>query len=372
MDSSITIPRGPERVRRRPAVIFGDDGSAGVLEALFMLLEVFIPECKAGNCKRLTLTRHKDDSITLAGDDRGLCLCHPAGDDTLWRHLFCELTPGPKFGREEDPGFPNLFRIPAQALPDSAYWYQMNLCGVQYACRFMQVRVHRDETEYTLRFEKGCNAGGLAKTPYAGETGTQLYFLPDPEVFTDIQLPTEALARLMRSMALLIPGLEVTFCCEKAGSREVYFYPEDIKDYLKGAPALFLSKSMRIGRERENQPEYKATLNLGLSFSRPGSLECYHENREMTMGGTHVQALYESICDMLEQELLFRPTIAQLQECLKLVVITRSKVTCWENGTRRSIANTVIRDMALDIPDEGFREYIRYHKEYILYLLLNG
>lgn len=346
----ITVLRGAERVRRRPAVIFGDNGIEGVMTAFEMLLHTLSGEAAEGCGKVLTVTRFRDASIGIEASGRGLCVA-----DDGWKELFCELYAGSAY--ESDPAWEDSF----------------HLCAVQYASEFMDVRVCRDGQEYRLRFEKGENLGGLKTAACDAPDGTYIRFKPDREVFTDICLSAEGVAKRAQQLALQLPGLQVSFREETDDgfAETVFCYPEGSGDYLKGHSALpvYTAALEAQGQERYNRPSYTARVRVGIGFGETGFVECYHNRRELTHGGTHVDKLVDEVGKYLEWMLEKQIPESRLLSRLQLVVISDAMITQWSNGARTSINNTLIRDMAQDTLGENFRQYVKENRTQLHALL---
>lgn len=341
MCDKIEILKGAERVRRRPAVLFGDDGLEGVMTAFEMLLQTLSAESVKGFSKKLCITRFRDASIGIREYGRGLLL-----ENAHWRALFCQLYAGSAYG---DGDFD----------PDS-----LHLCAVQYASEYMDVTVRRDGVESCLHFEKGENIGGLTEKTGGEASGVYLRFKPDPAVFTQTVLPERDVEDRARRLALLIPGLQVVFRGEtEDGFRETEFcYPAGISDYLKiySATPVYTAELEARGQERYNRPSYTARVRVGIGFSQaPGFVECYHNQRALTHGGTHVDKLIGEIQKYLDWMLECSVTKEKLAARLQLVVISDAGITQWVNGARTGIANKLIRDMAQDTVGEAFRQYVK-------------
>ena len=127
-----------------------------------------------------------------------------------------------------------------------------------------------------------------------------------------------------------------------------------------------------MGQERYNRPAYKAKVEVTVSFEENnGYIKCFHNQRELTFGGTHIHAILSKICNYIPCRTDASQSIKQLQQHLQLIVTSYSSVnTYWENGTRRSICNTVIKDMAEDALDEGFRDFLTNNSTLIEHVFL--
>lgn len=376
MCEKIRILKGADRVRLRPAVIFGSDDLDGAKTALEIMLSVMTAECSAGYSDRVIITLHDDSSIEIEDFGRGIYLGSVPSDG--WKEIFCELFAGsPYYPEFLSPTF-SLFEKENSADKKSflfGCYDDLTLCAVQFASEFMNVRIRRDGHEMYLNFLKGENVGGLIDNPYAGTSGTQIRFKLDPAVFSDICIPLEHLKKQAHKFALMTPGVKVIL---KASSIDpcpaVYSYPKGIADYLqcennlfREAP-IFYSSLAAEGQDRYNWPRYSAEVQIGIGIAQSvPHQEYYHNGRELTYGGTHIQAIFKEIKQQLTWKLGKRCNDADIKRLFDVIVITRTNqyATRWVNGTKTSIENIVIADMAKDSMGDSFGKFIKDNRDAI-------
>ena len=197
-NESISKLKDEERVRLRPAVIFGSDGITGCQHAVFEILSNSIDEAREGFGKKIEVKRFRDKSIEVTDKGRGIPLDYNPKEDTYnWMLVFCELYAGGKYNNQ---GGEN-------------YEYSLGLnglgaCATQYASEYMDVEVIRDGYLYKLHFEKGKNVGGLLKEPtLEKKTGTKIRWRPDLDVFTDIDIPLEYYVNTLKKQAVVNEGI---------------------------------------------------------------------------------------------------------------------------------------------------------------------
>ncbi len=363
----IEMLRGPDRVRKRPAVIFGSEDLDGAMTAMKLLLNILLQEGIKGYSKQIILTQYKDDAIEIQTDGRGMYL--GSNKEPVWKTLFCELYGGTILGVSTA----SVFEPHDGEVTDC-----LELCAVQYASEYMDVCAVRDGFRKRLHFEKGENVGGLSATLCEGPTGTAIRFKLDREVFSDISLPAHQLDCTMQEIALQIPGLKTVFCKETADgmAQSVYFYPNGIKDYLQEHTGtriptkIYTSEMTATGQDRYNRPRYTATVKVGLCFSEnEGFVKCYHNFRELTYGGTHRDAMLRKLVRYLGWALSCEISEEDLLKHLQLVLVTDCDAyTAWVNGARKGIENVMIRDMAQDIIGDDFQYYIKQNKAALIKL----
>ena len=148
-NSSISMLKGEERVRKRPAVIFGSDDLEGCKHAVFEILSNAIDEAREGHGDTVIVTRYEDHSVEVEDFGRGCPVDFNEKEQRYnWELVFCEMYAGGKYGENGE-----------------NYEYSLGLnglgsCATQYASRFFDATVRRDGYKYTLHFERGRNIGG--------------------------------------------------------------------------------------------------------------------------------------------------------------------------------------------------------------------
>lgn len=344
----IVVLKGAERVRRRPAVIFGSDDLEGVKKAFDNMLDVFKEACARGYGDRIKVTLDADHTVEIEKNGRGLYF----GDgDAIWQELFCMLFASGQLGADKR----SAFDAPAG---EAEIAEALDLCAVQCASAYMDVCSVREGVEYKLHFEKGENVGGLKKAPCDEVDGLRIRFKPDPLVFTDTALPAAYIEQQLQVAALALPGVTVAF-----GDKQ--FVYQDIADYLTGEPCFTVSLTAE-GQERYNKPRYTAKMKVALCFVKEGGFaKCIHNGKECACGGAHLDGIVDEIWRYAQWDLNSKLTKKALLKHLQLLLITEAPVTVWTNATQTRIQNILLRDMAADTIDDNFRLYLKENKEYI-------
>lgn len=224
-NTSITTLKGADRVRKRPAVIFGSDGIDGCQHSVFEILSNSIDEAREGYGKKITVTRYSDGSIEVEDHGRGIPVDYNENEKRYnWELVFCELYAGGKYNNNEGESYE--FSLGMNGL---------GLCSTQYSSEYMDVDIRRDGYRYTLRFEKGEIVGKLKKEPYSKkDTGTKIHWKPDLEVFTDIDIQPEYFLDIMKRQAIVNAGIEFVFRNQNGKSFDItsYNYVNGIVDHV--------------------------------------------------------------------------------------------------------------------------------------------
>ena len=355
-NESIRSLKGADRVRKRPAVIFGSDGIEGCQHSVFEIMSNSIDEAREGRGNKIVVTRFEDCSVEIQDFGAGIPVdFNKAENEENWKLLFCEMYAGGKY----DNGADN-------------YEYSLGLnglglCATQYASEYMDAEIHRDGYCYTLHFEHGENVGGLTKVPYdKRDTGTRIKWKPDLKVFTDINVPVEFYLDTMKRQAIVNDGVSFVFK-NQVGSRfetTEFCYKNGIKDYVEelAADTAFTTPQYweceRIGRDREDLSDYKLKIKAALCFSlKTQCKEYYHNSSYLEHGGAPDKAFKSAFVNQINAYLKannkYNKTDSQINvqdidDFIIFVVSSFSTQTSYENQTKKAITNKFIQEAMTD------------------------
>lgn len=369
-NTSISSLKGADRVRKRPSVIFGSDGLEGAIHSFFEILSNSIDEARDGFGKVIKVTKHSDRSITVQDFARGIPVDYnPLEEKFNWELVFCELYAGGKYKNNDGDNYQYSLGLNG-----------LGLCATQYSSEYMDVTIHRDQMVYNLKFEKGENVGGLQKK--AQETllpnGSTIKWRPDLEVFTDIDIPLETFADIIKKQAIVNAGLKFELYDEESDEVFEFLYPDGIKDYLeevnlgKNFTQIQYFEQEGRGRDREDKPEYKVKAQVAFAFNNEiNAMEYYHNSSFLEHGGAPERAVknafvYE-IDKYIKKENKYtknekKITFQDIQDSLVVVVNSFSTVTSYENQTKKSITNKFIQEFLTDFIKEQLEIYFIENK----------
>lgn len=278
-NESIKSLRGADRVRKRPAVIFGSDGLEGCEHSIFEIMSNSIDEAREGRGNRIVVTRYLDGSYEVQDFGSGIPVDYNKNEQREnWELLFCEMYAGSKYDNAGGTG----------SYEFSLGLNGLGLCATQYASEYMDAEIHRDGYCYTLHFEKGENIGGLHKEPYQKrDTGSRIRWKPDIQVFTDINIPRDWFVSTMKRQAIVNDGVHFVLKEETAGGKfdtTEFCYQNGIQDYvaeLAGDTAFTTPQYWeceRVGRDRADLNDYKLKIKAAVCFSLKTQLKEYYHN----------------------------------------------------------------------------------------------
>ena len=353
-NESITSLKGADRVRKRPAVIFGSDGLEGCEHAAFEILSNAIDEAREGNGDTIIVTQFLDDSLEVEDFGRGCPVDWNEKEQKYnWELVFCELYAGGKYDNNAG----------------GDYEYSLGLnglgaCATQYASEYFDATIRRDGFKYTLHFEKGEIVGKLNKEPAdRKKTGSTFRWKPDLDVFTDVHIPHEYFEDTLKRQAVVNAGVSFRYRreTEKGKFAETeYRYEHGILDYvteLAGEAPLTAPQfweAERRGRDREDKPEYKVKISAAFCFSNQvNRIEYYHNSSWLEYGGAPEKAVRNAFVYAIDAYLKSQNkytkseskiTFQDVQDCLILVTNCFSTQTSYENQTKKAITNKFVQE----------------------------
>lgn len=371
-EESISQLKGADRVRKRPAVIFGSDGIDGCQHAVFEILSNSIDEAREGHGDKIIVTRYLDKSIEVQDFGRGIPMDYNEKEQRYnWELVFCELYAGGKYNTNNGGSYEYSLGLNG-----------LGLCSTQYASEYMEAEIHKNGTRYLMHFKEGNPDGDLVKEPYnKRDTGSRIHWKPDLKVFTDIDIPLSYYQETIKRQAVVNEGVRFILKDQVSGNAfdtYEYLYENGIVDYVKEFAAedeIFSSvqfwQTERKGRDRADKPEYKVKINAALCFSNKKQMkEYYHNSSFLEHGGAPEKAVRSAFVSQIDAYLKANSkylktdskiNFQDIEDCLILVISSFSTQTSYENQTKKAITNKFIQ--------EAMTEFFRHQLE--VYFLEN-
>ena len=371
-NESISALKGADRVRKRPAVIFGSDGLEGCEHAVFEILSNAIDEAREGHGDTITVTRYLDHSIEVEDFGRGCPVDWNESEQRYnWELVFCELYAGGKYDNNKG----------------GDYEYSLGLnglgaCATQYSSAWFDAVIRRDGNKYSLHFEKGEIIGDMVKEPAdRKKTGSSFRWLPDLEVFTDINIPADFFRDVLKRQSVVNAGVTFRFRCETTPGRfetEDYLYENGIVDYVNEmteGQAMTMTQfweTERKGRDRADMDDYKVKITAALCFSNQiNRLEYYHNSSWLEHGGAPEKAAKTAFVSAIDGYIKqigkytkteSKITFQDVQDCLVLVTNCFSTQTSYENQTKKAITNKFVQEAMTEFFKEKLQVYFIENK----------
>ena len=364
---SISMLKGEDRVRKRPAVIFGSDGLEGCEQSFFEILSNSIDEFREGYGKVINVTVMNDHTMVVEDFGRGVPLDWNEKEKRYnWELVYCELYAGGKYDNANG----------------GAYEFSLGLnglgaCATQYSSSFMEVYSYQKGTQYSIKFKKGKPVGKLKiEEGPKGRSGTVVRWKSDTEVFTDIDIPLDYFTRTLKKQAVVNAGLTLNLKFQNAEGKflsESYYYENGISDYMKemvGESGLIppqLYSCERVGRDRPDKDDYKLKIDFAFCFSNEVNLiEYYHNSSFLEYGGCPATASKSAFVFAIDKYCNDKNKYAKneskityddIKGSLVLVVNSFSTQTSYENQTKKAITNVFITKAMTDFFKESLTAF---------------
>jgi topoisomerase IV subunit B len=291
-EESIRVLKGLEPVKQRPGMYTRTDSP---LHAVQEVIDNAADEALAGHGQRIGVTVHADGSVTVEDDGRGIPFgLHPEERVAVLEIVFTRLHAGGKF----DKGV-------AAAYSFSGGLHGVGVSVTNALAKRLEVTVHRDGQVATMAFAGGEVVDKLAlRKARAGDRkqGTTVRVWPDAKYFDSIELPRADLTHLLRSKAVLMPGVSVSLTFEKGGDAQSWLFKGGLSDYLMQALSadplipLFEGEQYASGNETDNVAEGEGAAWV-LAFTEEGATlrESFVNLIPTVAGGTHEAGLRDGL-----------------------------------------------------------------------------
>ena len=369
-DQSIKALKGADRVRKRPAVIFGSDGLEGCEHSFFEILSNSVDEAKECHGSEIRVTAYNDNSICVDDHGRGVPLGYNEAEGRWnWDLIYCELYAGGKYDNNNG---------------DSAYEYSLGLnglgaCATQYSSEYMDVYSYDGTNESKISFRKGEPVSQLQVRPLEKNerrTGTVIRWKPDLDVFTDIRIPHDFFIETMRRQSVVNAGICFTLLLQGDDGKfteQKFLYENGIADYISEIagensmtqPVLWHLETR--GRDRADKDEYKLKADFSFCVSNTiNMLEYYHNSSFLEYGGSPDKAVKVAFVYALDKYMKTagkynknetKITFNDVADCLVLVINSQSTMTSYENQTKKAINNSFIYEAMTDFLKKNLEIY---------------
>ena len=346
---SIKVLEGLEAVRKRPGMYIGDTGSRGLHHLVYEVVDNSVDEAMAGFCNKIQVTIHRDESITVQDNGRGIPTDpHPYNGRPTSEVVLTVLHAGGKFGE-------GAYKV-------SGGLHGVGVSVVNALSEWLVVTIARDGIEKSQRFERGIPVTDLSEGVKADWQGTRIDYLPDKEIFEEVHHSLDTLKSRFMELAFLNPGLKISVLDERTNESRDYFFQGGISAFVKyidrDRNPLF-ENPIVISGSKDN-----ITVDLGLQYNDGYQEHVYtYANLIHTIeGGTHLiglrTALTRALNEVARSNKILREkeenlTGDDLKEGLTCVLSVRLTEPQFEGQTKTKLGNSEVRGVVDSIIYEG-------------------
>ncbi len=331
----IQVLGGLDAVRKRPAMYVGSTSTRGLHHLVWEVIDNSIDEALAGFCTEIKIIVHKDDSVTVIDNGRGIPTdIHQKFKKSALEIVMTKLHAGGKFDK-------------------GSYKVSGGLHGVGLSCvnalsKKLKVTVSREGNEFVQEYERGVPLYDVKVTGKTDKTGTTVYFVPDDEIFTETEYHSDTLSARFRELAFLNKGVRIIFSNEKKDTEKEFYYEGGIISFVE-----YLNKNKNPIHEpfhfekEKNGTVVEVSLQYNDGYTE--NIFSFVNNINTIEGGTHLSgfktALTRSINNYAEKNNLKDVKLSSddVREGLAAVISVKVQEPQFEGQTKTKLGNSDIK-----------------------------
>jgi len=349
----IQVLEGLEAVRLRPGMYVGSTSARGLHHLVYEVVDNSIDEAMAGYCDYVEVVVHRDNSVTVVDNGRGIPVgIHPKTGIPALTTVLTILHAGGKFG--------------GKGYKVSGGLHGVGVSVVNALSEWLEVEVQREGRIYWQRFERGVPVTPLEETGETDQNGTKVIFKPDPEIFEETVFSAETIIQRLRELSFLNKGLKIVFRDERKDQQVSFQYSGGIQDFVS-----YLNKNKAVLHPPVyfHQQKDNVSVEVALQYTDGyvESLFSYANNIHTIDGGTHEagfkSALTRVINDYGKKYNLLKNgtpplTGEDIREGLTAVVSVKVPDPQFEGQTKTKLGNSIVRSVVESMVSEELSAYL--------------
>jgi len=353
-ENKIEVLEGIEHVRLRPGMYIGSTDSRGLHHLVYEVVDNSIDEALAGYCQNITVIIHQDNSVTVEDDGRGIPVkIQPKVGKSAMEVALTMLHAGGKFHNSG-------YKV-------SGGLHGVGVSVVNALSSWMEVEVKRDGGIFYQRYERGKAVTDVIRKGDTDKTGTKITFMPDDEIFEEINFSYDILTQRLREQAFLTRGIKIELIDERTGKTNVFHYEGGIVSFVK-----YLNRTKEVLHEepiymRAVRDDIEVEVALQYNNSYIETVLSFANNINTQEGGTHLigfrTALTRTMNDYMRKTNMLKEQDANLsgedvREGLTAVISVKLPNPQFEGQTKTKLGNSEVRSLVDSIVGEGMSRFL--------------
>jgi DNA gyrase subunit B len=349
---NITILKGLQPVRERPAMYIGSTGIDGLHHLVYEVVDNSIDEALVGYCSEIYVTIHLDNSVTIEDNGRGIPVDqHPDVKKPAAEVVMTTLHSGAKFDKK--------------SYAFSGGLHGVGVSVVNALSEYLNMEIRRDGRVYKQKFKRGKAVTRLEVAGKSKKTGTKITFKPDEQIFQAVEFDFETLSRRLRELAFLNKGLLISIHDERVENKNIYKYKGGLVQYVED---LNKNKSnvTKIVHFEGEKDEINIEIALQYNDSYVEKLISFVNNINTKEGGTHVIGFKSGFTRAVNQYALnynllknfkYAVTGDDIREGLTALLSIKMANPQFEGQTKTRLGNSDIKGIVESFVHERLLQY---------------
>ncbi len=356
---SIKVLKGLDAVRKRPGMYIGDtDDGSGLHHMVFEVVDNSIDEAIVGFCKNISVTLHKNNSVTVIDDGRGIPVdLHKGEKKSAAEVIMTQLHAGGKFDQ-------NSYKV-------SGGLHGVGVSVVNALSEKLELTIFRDGKEYFIPFKNGKALNSIKFQKKTKQSGTKINFLPSKEIFSNIKFSLATLQKKMRELAFLNKGLKISLIDETHAKMKVYEHKYDggvaeFVNYLDQKKSILINKNEKAVFKKpiylkadKNNVNVECSLQWNAGFSE--DVMAFTNNIHQKDGGTHLLGFRSALTRIInkyasEKNLTKRNKVViggeDIKEGLTAILSVKMPDPKFSSQTKDKLVSSEIRNIVESVVNE--------------------
>jgi DNA gyrase subunit B len=355
--SSIQVLEGLSAVRKRPGMYIGSTDARGLHQLVSEVVDNSIDEVLAGACTEIAVTLEADGSCSVVDNGRGIPVEeHPKYHRPTLEIVMTVLHAGSKFDR-------NTYKV-------SGGLHGVGVHVVNALSDWLEVRVRRDGHEYFQRYERGVPVAPVKVVGPASDTGTGTRFRPDGSIMETTAFDPEVVARRLKELSFLNPGVSIRFRDERSGRDETFHHAGGIVEFVEdlGQATNPLFRPPIYLHAKRDTTDIEVALQYNDGYNE--ATLAFVNNIHTADGGTHVVGLRAALTRTLNDYARGRGWVKgdkegltgeDVREGLACVLSVKVLEPQFEGQTKGKLGNSEVKGQVESAVNQKLAEYLEEH-----------
>ena len=367
----ITVLKGLEAVRKRPAMYIGDIGKKGLHHLVWEVVDNSIDEAMAGHCNTITIIIEKNESISVEDNGRGIPVdIHKKEGKSGLELVMTVLHAGGKFDKD-------TYKV-------SGGLHGVGVSVVNALSSHCKATIYRDGGVFEQEYKSGIAQKTIEKTGKTDKTGTKINFTPNYEIFIGVAYEHEIISERLREMAYLNSGVKIILINKKTNQTEEHLYKGGLAEfvkYLNRKNTPLFPEPVHIKGEKENVP---VDLSLTYNETYSSNVLTFVNNINTIEGGTHLAGFKTALTRSLNQYANKNKIIKtkknenislsgdDVREGITVVLSIKVQEPQFEGQTKTKLGNGEIKGICDSIITEGLLDFLERNPDVAKTIILKA